>query len=167
MPDYQPKHNAPRLLAFLKKIIKATPFQMKREDWNELKASFRLNKNEFDELINTPLSDTPNVIGCMAKEIEHDKFEIKLYRYDRKDTLPVNVDVYHVFESITSIPNFLEIVKRASTDYDDNMNSFDTEVVIWSKKQPQSDHHLGFCDLPQQLWKRAKKYKQDFHSFTR
>ncbi len=157
----QYSYDAPRLLAYLKQIFKARPFRMKRDDWNELKSTFRLNNNGFDELVNTPLSETPNVIGCLVKEIIPNKFEIKLYRFDSKDPKPYNVDVYHVFESITSMENIYYYIKQASTDYDDNMKRVDTEAVIWAKQQPQSDHQLYYCGLPEQLKERAKKYEQE------
>jgi len=152
----QYSYDAPRLLAYLKQIFKARPFRMKRDDWNELKSTFRLNNNGFDELVNTPLSETPNVIGCLVKEIIPNKFEIKLYRFDSKDPKPYNVDVYHVFESITSMENIYYYIKQASTDYDDNMKRVDTHPHFIQPISIQEETTLVFITF---IFKQSSSLK--------
>ena len=129
---------------------------MTRHDWEKLKA----NKGEKSPItlqeakllpFNPFLFDTVFVGGEMVRV--GDIYTIRIYRHDPKDKKDemINVDEYQVMEYMDNHYDFPEIVKRASTDNDETLQSYLTKYVYLLKLRDDEilDHHRP--DVPEYL----------------
>lgn len=150
MPNYQPEHDAPKLRKFLKNSLfnGKRVLLMRKMDWEQLLVE---NSGEFIIDIDiTPMSKVTNVadvVGCLVKKSDAN-FILEVYRFDERDKKPYNLDLYEIHTSFQDRPDFMNIVLHASTDFDDNMQSFLDDCVIIETK-PKDDHHRSYEELPE------------------
>lgn len=125
---------------------------MSRKYWDLMKNNI---EHTFDiDIYDTPLKETTIstiVLGCKATYIKENMYELKVYRLDLKDTPPFNVDTYTLYEYLPNEIDFQDVVKKSSTDFDDNMIEHLNEVVFIASTGPQDDHHCPNNKLPKSI----------------
>lgn len=149
MTLYKPVPNAPRLRAFLQKQSGKRLLLMDKRVWKELTQH---QTGEFEVEINQfPMAEVSRLtrVGSIAKRVDKDIYEIKIYREDLEDTKPINVDYFLLHDDFYSRQDFGDWVKRASTSDDENMKAFLDKFVLIEIKEPGGDHHLEYSDLPE------------------
>jgi len=149
MPIYEPSHNAPRLRAYLELQSGSRVLLMEKRMWNELKKHHR---GEFEvDVSKLPMANVllSTKVASIAKRIDSDEYEIKIYREDLEDTKPINVDNYVLHDDFYSRLDFKEWVKRASTSDDENKQLFFSDWVLIEIKEHGKDHHIKYEKLPE------------------
>jgi hypothetical protein len=112
----------------------------------------------------TPMSNVAAksaIVVATAEAITPSELQIRIYRRDPKDEKPYNVDTYAVWEDLTSRPDFLNIVKSSSTDYDNNMRAFLEDNVLIVPRLPGENHWLDESELPLDVRYEIKSINHD------
>jgi hypothetical protein len=141
------KANAPRIQAFLKKTQGRSVIVMARDDWDALQVG-STNSVRID-IHKTPLARVAEdscVLAVVAQKYGPSNARVSIYRYDEKDTKPINVDNYSVWLDLAGHPRIQEMVCAASTRLDDNLRQFSKENAFLVLENKKDDHWLS--DLP-------------------
>jgi len=149
LPKYEPRHNAPKLRAYLERQSGKRVLLMEKRVWNELK-KHKTGGFEVDVSI-LPMANVlySKKVASIAKRTDSDEFEIKIFREDLEDTKPINVDKYVLHDDFYSRVDFVELVKRASTCDDENIQTFFDNTVLIEIKEHGKDHHINYDKLPE------------------
>lgn len=145
------KHHAPKLEAYWNRF-EGQLLTMLRDDWNG--ADYPLGQIVRIDLSNTPLSalaDKAEFIGAVAKRISQNIVEILAYRHDPKDS-PNAINVYRYFahEAFPAGMDLEEMVNKASTRMDTNLQGYLGETVFFTYGMlPFGQHHIA--DIPQEV----------------
>jgi len=148
MPTFEPNYNAPKLRAYLQRRTGNRVLLMEKWIWNEIEqqqsGTFEVEVGLF------PMANVKDItrVASIAKRIDSDEYEIKVYREDLKDAKPINVDNYALHENLKLQPDYDELIKNATTSDDENMHRFLNECVIIEIKERENDHHLNYGELP-------------------
>jgi hypothetical protein len=126
-------------------------FLMLRSQWEAVKAL--AGQSVPIEISKTPLARLATEADLAAAVAEHKsdyEATITVYRRDSKDSMPINVDRYLVWERVPDHRDFLAMVNHASTSDDSNMRGFLEDHVFLVKEKPGPDHWLP--DLPVEIF---------------
>ncbi len=144
------KAKAPRLEAYLEYGLDTTVLIVSRNQWESLQIS---NNEPIEVNIQacpiSKVSQNATKLAVIANRVYPSVAEVSLYRHDPKDyPKDWNLDKYMVEENLSSRSDLAELISKASTSYNDNMEQYIDENVFWIKKEPDADHHLQFEELP-------------------
>lgn len=116
---------------------------MLRTDWHQVIAN-RGIPVKFD-VRSTPLAGVAgpgNVLAAVAERDGQD-LQLSIYRYDVKDAPnPVNQDRYRVVTDLRSLHQLQTMITAASTEHNQNFESFCDRYVFLLKQPPGPSHHL-------------------------
>ena len=147
MPQ-EPRADAPRLRAYLPYAEGRPVFTSSRSDWDRLGLS--PGEEFLIDVTQTPLNrivSQATVLATKAIQFSSASAELTVFRDDPADAPKrVNVDRYAVWTDLRSHRSFPDMVSAASTELNENMNTFLDENVFFVKLPPDDDHHMP--DLP-------------------
>ena len=164
------KHDAPRLRAYLDKN---GYIFMSRSDWEEIKnfsTEFQIIRIE-----NTPLfklTKNPNFILADQIRMSETEYKVRIFRIDRKDSKPINVDFYQIQEDlqghnyelnrndVTISKDFPQLVQTCSTSLDTNMEGFLEEYVVLFPLPKGEGHWLSVEECPIDVQVEVKKERK-------
>ncbi|MBD3339825.1 MAG: hypothetical protein GF353_11995 [Candidatus Lokiarchaeota archaeon] len=129
-------------------------FWLEKDQWNLISKNFGTPIEINIE--NTPLVSITKNQNFIASLYKNDKYnqEIEIYRYDFKDSKPVNKDTY------TVIDNFIEsfgfdyiefIVEQSSTSLNRNLVTNLNNHIYLVKNKPGKDHWLNIEECPEKI----------------
>jgi hypothetical protein len=141
------KAKAPRIQAFLKKTQGRSVIVMPREDWDALQVgSTNLVRIDIQKTPLARVAEDSCVLAVVAHRHGPSNARVSIYRYDERDTKPINVDHYSVWLDLAGHPKIKEMVCAASTCLDDNLRQFSKENAFLVLEKKGDDHRLS--DLP-------------------
>jgi len=123
---------------------------MPRSDWKKMQMSFSDHVQlEIDNLPISKVAQNATVVAIEAYLSIGGNYQVDIYRLDPNDyPKEYNKDTYYVNENMLHIPNYNEIVQKASTEDNDNLREFLSNNVCMIKKAKPENHHLTFDALP-------------------
>lgn len=151
----------PRLTCYLNKESKeGRVFWIKdKEFYNQTGGSTGLVAFDLSLLPSSNIITDVEVLAATSCMSSHSTGEylVEVYRLDRKDPFPVNTDRYRLISKIHELPNYQDLVQKASTGDTVELRNFLSENSIFYKIKRSDNHWLK--DIPEDV-KLVCKIKQ-------